>query len=287
MVCNHCGAALDGQVKFCGSCGQAVIGTSSLTSRCACGVELNPNMKFCVSCGRPSSASQALPPAFAPGAKPLPLPPSQMMFQTPSQPFSPPSAIYPTEDYYSSLHPPSPVNHQPTSGSQPLTELKEQSSAGQKISLSAAIIGVICFFLPWVEVSCVGWRKSASGLQLATDMELPEIWVVLLVLLAAAAFILVQLFAKTLSETTAKLLNIGVIGAGLLPLLIFLYEYTRFSNEVSKVKNSAPFGMGQLLGGAIENSVSYQFGGILSVIVSVAVALGGALHLLNKRKRNK
>ena len=35
------------------------------------------------------------------------------------------------------------------------------------VSLSAAIFVVICFFLPWVQVSCGGIKDSASGFDLA------------------------------------------------------------------------------------------------------------------------
>src|SRR5213075_3083135 len=37
----------------------------------------------------------------------------------------------------------------------------------RRINISAAIIVVICFFLPWEQVSCGGARDSLSGLDLA------------------------------------------------------------------------------------------------------------------------
>lgn len=36
-----------------------------------------------------------------------------------------------------------------------------------RINSSAAIIALICFFLPWVQVSCAGARDTMSGLDLA------------------------------------------------------------------------------------------------------------------------
>jgi hypothetical protein len=35
------------------------------------------------------------------------------------------------------------------------------------INLSAALIGLVCFFLPWVQVSCAGAKDNLSGLDLA------------------------------------------------------------------------------------------------------------------------
>jgi hypothetical protein len=37
----------------------------------------------------------------------------------------------------------------------------------RRINISAALIVVICFFLPWEQVSCGGARDSLSGLDLA------------------------------------------------------------------------------------------------------------------------
>ena len=37
----------------------------------------------------------------------------------------------------------------------------------RRINLSAAIIVVVCFFLPWVQVSCGGASATSSGLNLA------------------------------------------------------------------------------------------------------------------------
>jgi hypothetical protein len=231
-------------------------------------------MKFCVSCGRSSGITQAFPQSS---------PPAQQFIQQ-----STPSAQEPMTFYqpsFSSAYSLSASDSPTSSNTGADNDMKIQSSAGQKISFSAAIIGVICFFLPWVEVSCMGLRKSASGLQLATDMKLTEVWIVLLVLLAAVALVLFQIIGKSITKDLDKLLSLLVIGTGIVPLLIMLYEYIHFSNEISKVTDRTPFGLGQILGSAIDNSVNYQFGGILSVIVSVAVAIGGLFHLLDKRNR--
>ena len=37
----------------------------------------------------------------------------------------------------------------------------------RRINLSAALIGTVCFFLPWVQVSCSGAKDTLSGLDLA------------------------------------------------------------------------------------------------------------------------
>ena len=37
----------------------------------------------------------------------------------------------------------------------------------RRINLSAAIIVLVCFFLPWVQMSCAGAKATSSGLNLA------------------------------------------------------------------------------------------------------------------------
>jgi hypothetical protein len=39
----------------------------------------------------------------------------------------------------------------------------------RRINLSAALIGTVCFFLPWVQVSCAGAKDTMSGLDLARE----------------------------------------------------------------------------------------------------------------------
>src|SRR2546423_5160255 len=37
----------------------------------------------------------------------------------------------------------------------------------RQVTLSAAVFVLVCFFMPWVQISCGGLRDSASGLDLA------------------------------------------------------------------------------------------------------------------------
>jgi hypothetical protein len=41
----------------------------------------------------------------------------------------------------------------------------------RKISISLALFVMICFFLPWVELSCMGLKDAVSGLDLARHDE--------------------------------------------------------------------------------------------------------------------
>jgi hypothetical protein len=170
------------------------------------------------------------------------------------------------------------------SANQAALRIKEGSSTGQKISLSAALFGVLCFFLPWAEVSCMGLRKTASGLQLASDANLPEIWLVLLAMLAAVCIVGLQILSRKGRNPLGKLLSLITIGAGILPIVICLYEWARFASDISKMKSSDSYGLGRVIGSAIESSVSPEFGGILTILCALSVIIGGFLHLANAHK---
>ena len=53
--------------------------------------------------------------------------------------------------------------------------LRERSMANpnnsRRVTLSLAIFVLICFFLPWVQLSCAGIEDSASGFDLARATE--------------------------------------------------------------------------------------------------------------------
>jgi hypothetical protein len=53
----------------------------------------------------------------------------------------------------------------------------------RRVTLSAAVFVLVCFFMPWVQVSCGGARDSASGFDLARGGD-QLLWLVPLLMLA-------------------------------------------------------------------------------------------------------
>ena len=53
----------------------------------------------------------------------------------------------------------------------------------RRINLSAALIVLVCFFLPWVQVSCAGAQESLTGLNLARNGH-SLLWLIPLLTLA-------------------------------------------------------------------------------------------------------
>ncbi|HKP46753.1 MAG TPA: hypothetical protein VJT50_09145 [Pyrinomonadaceae bacterium] len=53
----------------------------------------------------------------------------------------------------------------------------------RRINLSAAVAVLICFFLPWIQVSCGRASETMSGFSLARDQH-PLLWLIPLLMLA-------------------------------------------------------------------------------------------------------
>jgi hypothetical protein len=61
----------------------------------------------------------------------------------------------------------------------------------RRINVSAALLLLICFFLPWLQVSCAGGHDSVSGFQVARD-ERVLLWLLPIMMLAVIAFNLMR-----------------------------------------------------------------------------------------------
>jgi hypothetical protein len=57
----------------------------------------------------------------------------------------------------------------------------------RRTTLSAALIALICFFLPWVQVSCLGAKDSASGFELAREGD-GALWLLPFLMILLLAF---------------------------------------------------------------------------------------------------
>ena len=130
----------------------------------------------------------------------------------------------------------------------------------RRINLSAALIVLICFFLPWEQVSCGGARDTLSGLDLARH-EHAALWIVPLLMLAVLIVGLVR-------RQQAKRAELGIVslisGAGSAYLM---------NDQRTSVYDAAGFISAQLTGWFW-----------LGFILSLALIVSG-IALLLKRQR--
>ena len=95
----------------------------------------------------------------------------------------------------------------------------------RRINLSAAIIVLVCFFLPWVQVSCAGAKDSLSGLDLARQDD-ALLWLIPLVICGVLVFILVRMRAAS-----SQLLGLLSTFAGAIAVFLMNRERTRAHNS--------------------------------------------------------
>ena len=95
----------------------------------------------------------------------------------------------------------------------------------RRINLSSAIIVLVCFFLPWVQVSCAGAKDTLSGLDLARQDDL-LLW--LIPLLMCALIVLVLLRVR---PARPQLLGLLSTFSGVVVIVAMNRERTRAHDE--------------------------------------------------------
>lgn len=93
--------------------------------------------------------------------------------------------------------------------------------SARRVSVSAAAIVLICFFLPWTELSCMGIRDSASGYNLARGGD-RLLWLVPLFMIAIIISGLARLIWKRIPMLFALLSTVG----GSLTAYLMYREYS-------------------------------------------------------------
>lgn len=80
----------------------------------------------------------------------------------------------------------------------------------RRINISAALIVLVCFFLPWEQVSCAGAKDNLSGLDLARHDQM-LLWLVPLLMLAVIVVgVLRRRDEKPLLFSTVSIVSGGV-----------------------------------------------------------------------------
>ena len=87
--------------------------------------------------------------------------------------------------------------------------------SARRVTLSAAVFVSICFFLPWVQVSCGGVKDTASGFDLARGGD-QMLWLVPLLMLAVILLGLMRVWKKMPSVFSLVSIASGLISAYLL-----------------------------------------------------------------------
>jgi hypothetical protein len=156
------------------------------------------------------------------------------------------------------------------------------SAFGQTIGLLAALIVIICFFIPWIEVGASFLKVGVSGWQLASgagpaEVKVPgvvSLWLVPLSMLLTLGLTAVSLLAGNRTTSGARGMAVWLILLGAVSAAVMLYNYFDLNRQFSH----------DLMGMLAQNLVSYASGWTASLVGSFAVLVGGVIDLgLNKR----
>jgi hypothetical protein len=130
----------------------------------------------------------------------------------------------------------------------------------RQINMSASIIVLVCFFLPWVQVSCAGAKDTLSGLDIARNSE-GLLWFVPVLM---GALVLAAIIRIKREEHRAFALASAI--CGLLTAYLMNRERLRVHDE----------------SGLITAQLTGWFW--LGFISTLAVAISGVLMLLKRQR---
>jgi hypothetical protein len=148
-------------------------------------------------------------------------------------------------------------------------------SRGYKVSSSGAGLAVLCFFLPWIRVSCAGQSVDLSGWQLAAGttvgsgfgaQRVPGEPILFLVLLAGLGVLALAYFSLQRGYLT-ELDGLGVIGLGALPLLVLFIKFSGTHEQPPQ------------LGFVVE----YRYGLWGVILGYIAVIVGGVMNMRDQQ----
>src|SRR5262245_28293888 len=89
----------------------------------------------------------------------------------------------------------------------------------RRITLSGAMCALICFFLPWVQISCLGAKESASGFTLAREGDY-ALWLLPLLMIVVLVFGLMRI----IWDRMPALFALSGMSGGLIIAWLMYYE---------------------------------------------------------------
>ncbi|MCE7918826.1 MAG: hypothetical protein DYG85_04820 [Chloroflexi bacterium CFX1] len=153
-----------------------------------------------------------------------------------------------------------------------MNEMIEKSSKGHKVGSSGASLAILCFFLPWILVSCGGQTAKVNGWDLASGTVIGSGFgaqqiegkpILFLVFLAAFGVLYLAYTAFKRGSLIPTMDGYGLIALGAVPLLIL---FISFSGAKDQAAQQGIY-------------IEYQVGLWGTVIGYIAAIAGGVLNL--------
>lgn len=155
-------------------------------------------------------------------------------------------------------------------------------TVGQMIAIGAALLVLLCFFFPWIELNFLLASANLSGFQLATGSgpagssapAIPSLFLVPLSMVGVLVLMAVCFAGQGSASQLKSIAGLLLIAAGGISTLVMLYQYFNLNQQF----NQNVFGM------IAQKMFSYSFGAHGSLVGSLVVAGGGLLDLILGKK---
>jgi hypothetical protein len=156
-------------------------------------------------------------------------------------------------------------------------------TVGQMVALGAAVLVLLCFFFPWIELNLLFASTNMSGFQLATGTGpagsnfagAPSLLLVPLSMVGVAVLVVACFLGQSSIGQLKSIASILLIVSGGISSLVILYQYFNLNQQFNE----------SLAGMIAQKMFSYSFGAHASLFLSVVVAGGGLLDLVTRSKK--
>lgn len=157
-----------------------------------------------------------------------------------------------------------------------------KQSIGHMVGLAAAILVLLCFFFPWIELNFLLASMNISGYQLATGVGpagsnfvgVPSLLLVPLSMLGVLAVVAASLLVQRSAGHHRGIASVLLIAAGAVSAITILYQYFNLNQQFNQ----------SIVGMMAQKVFSYSFGAHGSLLGSIAVAGGGLIDLMTGKK---
>jgi len=156
-------------------------------------------------------------------------------------------------------------------------------SIGQMIAVGAALLVLLSFFFPWIEINMLLAATNFSGFQLASGIgpaggNFPGVPTLFLVPLSMVGVLVLAAICLAGQGSAAQLKNMAailILVAGGISTLVILYHYFNLNQQFNQ----------NVMGMIAQKMFTYSFGAHASLFGSFVVAGSGLLDLVRGKTK--
>jgi len=156
-------------------------------------------------------------------------------------------------------------------------------SVGQIFAIGAALLVLLCFFFPWIEINMLLAATNLSGFQLASGngpagtnfVGVPSLFLVPLSMIGVLVLAAICFAGQGSAAQVKSIATILIMFAGGISALVILYQYFNLNQQFNQ----------NIMGMIARKMFSYSFGAHASFLGSIIVVGGGLFDLVTRNKK--